>query len=227
MIQHFSSYLCTFQQSIIRPALLGLLSLLFVAFANTGIAAESSQKDSYTIIILGDSISAGYGIDIQKGWVSLLQDKLKTEKYNHYTVVNASISGNTTGDGLSRLPKLLEQYSPSIVIVELGGNDGLRGYPVKLMEKNLQTMIDLSQQKNAKVVLAGIEIPPNYGARYTALFRKAFQKVAAANTVSYIPFILEGIALNPELMQQDGIHPTEQAQPKLLNNIWGTLLPLL
>ena len=177
--------------------------------------------------MLGDSISAAYGIDIKKGWVNLLQNKLKSEQYDHYHVVNASISGNTSGDGLSRLPKLLEQYTPSIVIIELGGNDGLRGYPIKLMRNNLQAMINLSQQQRAKVILAGIEIPPNYGARYTTLFRQAFQKVASANSVTYIPFILEGIALTPELMQDDGIHPAEQAQPYLLNNIWGYLLPLL
>ncbi len=227
MTERFSAYRCIFQQNIIRPVTLVLIGLAFAVCSSTLATATESQKDSHTILVLGDSISAGYGIDIERGWVSLLQEKLKAEKYDHYKVVNASISGNTTGDGLSRLPKLLEEYSPTIVIVELGGNDGLRGYPVKLMEKNLQTMINLSQQQNAKVVLAGIEIPPNYGTRYTALFRKTFQKVASANTVDYIPFILEGIALNPELMQRDGIHPTEQAQPKLLDNIWGTLLPLL
>jgi acyl-CoA thioesterase-1 len=157
----------------------------------------------------------------------LLEEKL-TAKNLWYKVVNASVSGSTSADGLRRLPNLLKQFSPRVVIIELGGNDGLRGYPVKLMKKNLQQMIDLSQSSNADVLLAGIEIPPNYGMRYTTLFKDAFQQLAATNRdIQYDPFILDAVATKPELMQDDGIHPTAAAQPQLLINIWDNLYPLL
>jgi acyl-CoA thioesterase-1 len=181
----------------------------------------------HRILVVGDSISAAYGIDVTAGWVHLLQERLHSTPYAHYEVINASVSGNTSADGLSRLPQLLSLYSPETVVIELGGNDGLRGYPTKLMAKNLQKMIDLSQQANAKVVLAGIEIPPNYGERYTLAFRKTFQQLAQNNTVSYIPFILENIATQPQLMQKDSIHPTAEAQPVLLENMWGAISGLL
>jgi acyl-CoA thioesterase I len=184
-------------------------------------------NSEHRILVVGDSISAAYGIDVTAGWVHLLQEQLHSTSYAHYEVINASVSGNTSADGLSRLPQLLSLYSPEIVVIELGGNDGLRGYPTKLMAKNLQKMIDLSQQINAKVVLAGIEIPPNYGERYTVAFRKTFQQLAQNNTVSYIPFILENIATQPQLMQKDSIHPTAEAQPILLENMWGAISGLL
>ena len=188
--------------------------------------SSANTEDNKTILVLGDSISAGYGMNLEQGWVALLNERLK-ERSSAYTVVNASISGNTSGDGLGRLPLLLEKFSPTIVVIELGGNDGLRGYPVKVLTKNLQSMIDISQQAHAQVLLAGIEIPPNYGQRYTDLFRAGFQEVAANNDVAFIPFILENIALNPDLMQDDGIHPTAEAQPMLLDNIWPTLASML
>lgn len=213
-----------------------LLMLPSIAFADghtdDNTITTQGAHNTHNILILGDSISAAYGMDPQLGWVSLLQERITTdndindEQYS-YKVINASVSGNTTGDGLSRLPKLLEVYQPSIVIIELGGNDGLRGYPVKLMAKNLQRMIDLSQANNAQVVLAGIEIPPNYGQRYTEAFRNTFQQVAANNTVRFIPFILQDIATDPALMQDDGIHPTAEAQTQLLDNIWNSLVFLL
>ncbi len=191
------------------------------------VAASNADEDKPIILVVGDSISAAYGINLNVGWVSLLTQRLASENYP-YHVINASVSGNTSADGLRRLPNLLKEYKPAIVVIELGGNDGLRGYPVKLMKKNLQEMIDLSQGSQAKVLLAGIEIPPNYGSRYTALFRKAFQELEQANpSVQYDPFILEAIATRPELMQSDGIHPTAVAQPQLLENIWDDLLPLL
>lgn len=202
-----------------------LLLILLITFF-CGHFASANTENNQTILVLGDSISAAYGMSLEQGWVALLSERLK-ERSSAYTVVNASISGNTSGDGLGRLPLLLEEYSPAIVVIELGGNDGLRGYPVKVLTKNLQSMIDLSQQMQAKVLLAGIEIPPNYGQRYTDLFRAGFQEVAANNDVAFIPFILENIALNPALMQDDGIHPTAEAQPMLLDNIWPTLESLL
>lgn len=193
-------------------------SLCFLPFT-----AASEQR----ILIVGDSISAAYGMVVSAGWVHLLQEKISHTSHAHYEVINASISGNTSADGLSRLPKLLSLYSPEIVIIELGGNDGLRGYPVKIMANNLQKMIDLSKKNNATVVLAGIQIPPNYGERYTQAFSKTFQQLSTNNTVSYVPFILEGIATRPLLMQKDGIHPTAEAQPLLLENMWKSIYGLL
>lgn len=181
-----------------------------------------------SILVLGDSISAAFGIDPQSGWVHLLQQKLDESAPSKYSVINASISGATTGDGLARLPALLKQYQPDIVILELGGNDGLRGYPTRLMKRNLQSLIDLSRQNGAKVILAGIEIPPNYGPRYTQSFRETFLRLSQDNPkISFIPFILQDIATQPELMQSDLIHPTAQAQPIILGNIWPTLSPWL
>jgi acyl-CoA thioesterase-1 len=223
-----------------------LVMLAVVAFSiNTSIAAatsvafnpvndsvgnslqSSADKGRPIILVVGDSISAAYGIEQSLGWVALLEEKL-TAKNLWYKVVNASVSGSTSADGLRRLPNLLKQFSPRVVIIELGGNDGLRGYPVKLMKKNLQQMIDLSQSSNADVLLAGIEIPPNYGMRYTTLFKDAFQQLAATNRdIQYDPFILDAVATKPELMQDDGIHPTAAAQPQLLINIWDNLYPLL
>ena len=203
--------------------------------AATSVAPDTANNSSYpladnrrpVILVVGDSISAAYGIQQSQGWVSLLEKKLIEKNFSH-EVVNASVSGNTSADGLRRLPKLLKQYNPSIVVVELGGNDGLRGYPVKLMKKNLQKMIDMSQSKSAEVLLAGIEIPPNYGVRYTTLFRDVFQTLAATNShIQFEPFILDGVATKPELMQADGLHPTAEAQPQLLVNIWDNLYPLL
>lgn len=205
--------------------LIRVLIISCIGFLSVHVNANT--QNNHRILIIGDSISASYGIDINEGWVNLLQERLKSSEHNHYEVINASISGNTSGDGLSRLPQLLSLYAPKIVVIELGGNDGLRGYPTKLMAKNLQKMIDLSQQANAKVVLAGIEIPPNYGERYTQSFRNAFQQLAKDNTVNYIPFILENIATQPQLMQKDSIHPTAEAQPILLENMWGAISGLL
>jgi len=189
--------------------------------------AHSRSHYTHRILIIGDSISAAYGMDINNGWVQLLQEKLHHTEYAHYEVINASISGNTSGDGLSRLPQLLTLYSPHIVVIELGGNDGLRGYPTKLIANNLQKMIRLSQEAHASIVLAGMHIPPNYGKRYTQSFHHVFQQLAKKNTLSYIPFILEGVPTRPHLMQKDGIHPTAEAQPFLLNNAWEAIHSLL
>lgn len=201
-------------------------SLAFVVLAFGQITAVCATEQPHKILVLGDSISAAYGIDQSEGWVTLLQNRL-AEQSSNTTVINASISGATTGDGLARLPKLLQTHRPSIVIVELGGNDGLRGYPLKVMQRNLSAIIEQVQADGAAVVLAGIEIPPNYGARYTQQFREVYQTLATEYKVEFLPFILQGVATQPELMQRDGIHPVAQAQAQLLDNIWPLVKPLI
>ncbi|GAB2196042.1 arylesterase [Sessilibacter sp. MAH4] len=203
-----------------------LIPLLYKTIIGGWLMLISAISSAETLVIVGDSISAGYGINPQNGWVSLLSEKLQLEE-SGYQTINASVSGNTTGDGLSRLPKLLETYSPEIVVIELGGNDGLRGYPLKLMETNLTKMIQQSRDAGAKVLLLGIEIPPNYGQRYTDEFRNVYQRVAENENVILVPFILENIATQPDLMQNDGIHPTEEAQGLLLENILPALKSII
>lgn len=175
-----------------------------------------------TIMVLGDSLSAGYGIELSKGWVNLLQRRLLTSGYPH-KVVNASISGDTTGGGRARLPSALEQHQPDVVILELGGNDGLRALPLKSIEENLAAMIEAIQQAGARVVLMEMRIPPNYGPRYTQRFRAIFGELAERYDAPLIPFFLEGVAGNPELMQRDGIHPKAEAQALMLENAWPVL----
>ncbi len=199
-----------------------LCLLIVIALFASGVA----QANDETWLVLGDSLSAGYGINVNKGWVALLSSRLQKQG-KAIRVINGSVSGNTTGDGLARLPQLLATYTPTLVIIELGGNDGLRGHPLKIMRNNLQQIIDLSRQHGAEVFLVGIEIPPNYGERYTQMFRQTFQQVAASREVSYLPFLLDGIAITPEMMQDDGIHPTTEAQPMILDNLWPHLNPWL
>jgi acyl-CoA thioesterase I len=178
-----------------------------------------------TILVMGDSLSAGYGIKLEEGWVYLLQKDL--EKNQQAKVVNASVSGETTSGGLTRLPALLSKHKPDIVIIELGGNDGLRGQPLKNMQENLQTMISASQTIGAKIIIAGMQIPTNYGPRYTKQFKEIYPVLAEKNNTYLIPFLLEGVATHEELIQKDGIHPTAEAQPILLGNVLPVLLPLL
>ncbi len=179
-----------------------------------------------TALVLGDSISAAYGMDLERGWVALLQGHLNSSAPG-WTVVNASISGDTTGGGLQRLPALLERHTPDIVIIELGGNDGLRGFPIMTVRENLTKMIEIATAKDSNVLLLSMEIPPNFGRRYATLFRDSYSEVAQTTGTAVAPFILDGIALNADLMQPDGIHPTEDAQPRLLANILPHLTPLL
>ncbi len=175
---------------------------------------------------MGDSISAGYGIQRDEGWVALLSENLSQAEYPH-VVVNASISGETTGGGLARLPQALETHSPAVVVIELGGNDGLRGYPTDMVRSNLKQMVTLSLEKDARVLLVGMQIPPNYGPRYTEAFFELYEGVASETGVALVPFFLEDVALAPGLMQADGIHPTADAQPLLLETLWRYLEPLL
>jgi acyl-CoA thioesterase-1 len=189
-------------------------------------AGENSPLQQQTILVLGDSISAGYGIDKQQGWVALLEEQLM-EEYPQYTVVNASISGETTSGGANRLQPLLDKHMPNIVILELGGNDGLRGAPIKLMTQNLTYMITLSQEAGAKVLLLGMRIPPNYGQRYSELFANQYTLIAKDLNVNLVSFLLQGIAGQPGMMQVDGIHPTQSAQPIMMRSVWQALKPLM
>ena len=172
--------------------------------------------------MLGDSISAAYGMSLEQGWVALLEAQLGTDT-TPVEVVNASISGETTAGGLRRLPELLTLHAPTIVVIELGPNDGLRGYPLDRLQTNLQQLVTLSQEAGASVVLVPMEIPPNYGSRYTAGFRDSFTNVAASTGVALAPFLMEGVATDPEMMQADGLHPTVKAQPLMLQNILPTI----
>ncbi len=171
-----------------------------------------------TLLVLGDSISAAYGMSLQEGWVALLEEKLE-QSHPGVRVVNASISGETTGGGLRRLPGLLDEHRPGVVLIELGGNDGLRGFPPARIADNLTSMASLARNAGAKVLLLSMEIPPNYGSRYTAAFRDSFRSAAEASGARLVPFLLEGVATDPTLMQADGIHPTAAAQPRLLANL--------
>lgn len=177
-------------------------------------------------MVLGDSLSAGYGIDQQSGWVSLLQQRLD-QKAAGIRVVNESISGDTTAGGLARLPAALQRHSPDIVIIELGGNDGLRGLPLSDMRSALERMIDLCEAAGAKVLLVGMKIPPNLGRRYTERFESVFVEVANDRQVPRVPFLLESVAGNDGNMQADGIHPVAAAQPTMLDNVWPHLTPLI
>lgn len=177
------------------------------------------------VLVMGDSLSAGYGIDIEKSWVSLLEKELT--KKNDVQIINASVSGETSSGGNNRLGALLNEHKPDIVILELGGNDALRGQPLKLLEKNLQAMIEASKKNNAEVLLTGMQIPPNYGARYSNQFKELYPKLAEKNNIALVPFLLEGIGGRPELMQRDGIHPTAEAQPIIVNNVKPALEKML
>jgi acyl-CoA thioesterase-1 len=203
---------------MVRTGLLaGLLLLCLVCQA---------QATEHRILVLGDSISAAYGMSLEQGWVALLERQLAVRE-PAVDVVNASISGETTGGGLRRLPALLAQHQPSMVIIELGANDGLRGFPLTGLRANLGKLAQLSGEAGARVILVTMEIPPNYGARYTAGFRESFVEVADSTGSTLAPFLLEGVATDPALMQADGIHPSAAAQPLLLQNILPTIQSVL
>jgi acyl-CoA thioesterase I len=189
-------------------------------------AGVSAKGQAATILVFGDSISAGFGINPERGWAALLQSRLKSEGYGDQ-VINASVSGETTEGGLVRLPRALALHHPGIVIIELGGNDGLRALPVDQMRANLAQMAALCAAAGARVLLLGMQIPPNYGPQYTQQFTSSYGSVARDKDLPLVPFLLNGIALNPQLMQADGIHPNELGQPKLLDNVWPALKPLL
>ena len=174
------------------------------------------------ILLVGDSISAAFGLEIRQGWVSLLEERLAEGDFPH-RVVNASVSGDTTAGGLARLPALLQDARPELVIIELGGNDGLRALPVSNMQQNLSAMVELAQDAGADVILLGMRIPPNYGPRYTNAFERAFVQVAEQHDIALVPFLLEGVGGVAGMMQNDGVHPTAAAQALLLDNAWSPI----
>lgn len=197
-----------------------LLPLLLCLAAFPAFAAER------TVLVLGDSLSAAYGIDRYQGWVDLLRERLGENGYTA-RVVNASVSGHTTANGLDLLPDALAEHAPDAVIIALGGNDGLRGVPLPEVRRNLTRMVRLSHEAGARVLLVGVRLPSNYGRAFIDRFQAVFREVAESENVPLVPRFLEGVGGNPELMQADGIHPGAAAQPKLLDNVWGKLQPLL
>jgi acyl-CoA thioesterase-1 len=186
---------------------------------------SSAYSASKSVLVLGDSLSAEYGLARGTGWVALLQQRLQKEKMD-VSLQNASISGETTSGGATRLPELLKQH-PSVVVIELGANDGLRGLSLKATEANLKTMIAAAQGAHAKVLLIGMQLPPNYGPDYTGPFSALFGKLAKENRTALVPFLLDGLAEKPQLFQPDQLHPLAEGEPILLNNVWPALKPLL
>ena len=196
--------------------------LFCVLMCFVGAAAAAPR----TILVMGDSLSAAYGIETSQGWVALLGERLKAHGYD-YTVVNASVSGETSAGGLTRLPQELASHHPAIVILELGANDGLRGLPVGVMQANLGRMIALSRAAGAQVLLAGILLPPNYGPQYTREFAAIYPRLAGKYRAPLVPFLLAGVAEHREFMQADGLHPLPVAEPRVLDNVWPVLKRLL
>ncbi|KDR27023.1 MULTISPECIES: arylesterase [Caballeronia] len=202
--------------------------LLMAACSATAHAADAqaAAQPKPAIVVLGDSLSAEYGLPRDTGWVNLLRDKLAKERFD-YSVANSSISGDTTSGGRARLTAVLSRLKPAVVIVELGANDALRGVPLATTETNLRSIVDASQAAHAKVLLIGMYVPPNYGPDYTQKFHAVYERIAKDKNVPLVPFLLAGIADKPAMFQADQIHPTVQAQPLLLENVWPTLKPLL
>ncbi len=203
-----------------------LKKILLLLFLLTPVASYAATASTPTIMVLGDSLSAAYGIEQRAGWVNLLQQRL-TERGYRYQVVNASISGETTRGGLARLAQALKTHNPAIVIVELGANDGLRGLLLGEMQANLDAIITQSRRHNAQVLLVGMHLPPNYGPSYTRKFHQVYVDLAARHRISVVPFLLDGVATDAALMQQDGLHPTAAAQMKVLDNVWTHLQDML
>lgn len=203
---------------------LKILSVCTTLFFADAALAETLSKP--VILVFGDSLSAAYGIPKEKGWVNLLAQRIK-DKQLPYEVANASVSGETTAGGLSRLPAAIQQFKPSIVLIELGANDGLRGLPTDAMKNNLEKMIAACKQVNARVVLLGMLIPPNYGPKYTNGFKQVYLDLSQTYKTPLVPFFLDGVSGHSDLVIEDGLHPNVIAQPKILENVWPTLKPLL
>jgi acyl-CoA thioesterase-1 len=214
----------TATRSVAMVSMVLAAALLATTFAVE--AANAPEPAKPVIVVLGDSISAEYGLPRDTGWVALMRQRLTEERID-YSVANASISGDTTSGGRARLPALMQRLKPSIVIVELGANDALRGVPLSTTEDNLRTIIEQAQQAHAKVVLVGMYVPPNYGPDYTQKFHGIYGQLARQLRVPLVPFLLAGIADKPDMFQADQIHPTQQAQAVLLNNVWPAVKPLL
>ncbi len=207
------------------PGLL-LTTLLTLMMPSQAVPATSDR----TLLILGDSISSGHGLAPATGWVTLLKQRLRAKSLadgSNTVVINASISGDTTASGLRRLPALLQRYHPVVTVIELGGNDGLRGLPLPVIKHNLAAMIEQAQKSASKVLLLGMRIPPNYGRRYTEAFHAIYLQLREQYPIALLPFLLEGVGGHPQLMQADGIHPNLMAQSRLLDLVWPRLIPLL
>jgi acyl-CoA thioesterase-1 len=202
---------------------MGFLLALLLALATP---AARADQPSPVILVFGDSLSAGHGIRIEQSWVSLLARKISQLGYG-FKVINASVSGETTAGGLARLPRALEVQQPRILILELGANDGLRSLPLSNTRDNLDKMIALARSRGIAVLLLGMRMPPNYGERYTSGFQSMYAELAQQHRLALVPFLLDQVALNPALMQADGLHPSEAGQPLLLDNVWPKLQPLL
>lgn len=198
------------QNSKVILSIIKMLGILSISCISTVVSAK-------TILIVGDSLSAAYGISPKQGWVQLLQQRLDQQYPKQHKVVNASVSGETTSGALARLPKLLQTYQPQVVVIELGGNDGLRGQPPQMIQNNLAQLIQLSQKNKATVLLFGMKIPPNYGTAYSAAFEKNYHVVSQQYKIKLLPFFLDGVAGHKNLIQNDQIHPNAKAQPMLLN----------
>lgn len=205
---------------LVKVSVISLSFISFVAWSMPALAANPK------ILIYGDSLSAAYGIPQQQGWAALLKKKLAQEKLS-YEVINASISGETTDSGLTRLAGTIRQVKPTIIILELGANDGLRGLPIKNMRDNLSAMIQLCKKSGIKVLLLGMKIPPNYGVQYTKEFSQTYMQLGKQHKVALLPFMLENVAAKPDLIQADGLHPNALGQPIILENIWPELQKLL
>jgi acyl-CoA thioesterase-1 len=203
-----------------RPWAVSVVLSCLLAFGSAAASAAS------TIVIVGDSLSSGYGLGAAPSWVAILEDHLAQEAYE-YAVVNASIAGDTSSGGLSRLPGLLARHQPEIVIIEMGGNDGLRGQPVGLLRENLSRMIELVQASGARALLTGIQIPPNYGPIYTAQFARIYPELAAEHDVALVDFLMDGVALDASRMQADRMHPNAAGQQPMFENVWAVLEELL
>ncbi|MEN4951064.1 arylesterase [Stenotrophomonas sp. TWI819] len=191
------------------------------------LACAKGPDTRAAVLVVGDSLSAAHNIPAASGWVNLLQQRVKQQIKAPPAIINASISGETTAGALTRLPDLLEKHRPSVVVIELGGNDALRGLTPAQLRGNLEKMIVASQKADAKVLLLGIDVPPNYGPAYRQRLRQTYAELAKQYDVPLLPFLLEGVALKPNLMQADGLHPTAAAQPQVLDNVWPLLKPLL
>lgn len=215
-----------FAVTFMADAMKHLLVRLLVGIALLIPVQGSAATASFTLMVFGDSLSANYGIEESQGWVTLLQNRLR-EAALPVEVINGSVSGETTTGGMARLPAMLDTYQPDLIILELGGNDGLRGLPAPLIRQNLAEMIDMAVARGARVVLTGIQIPPNYGPRYTEPFFAQYAELADEKGLALVPFLIDGIPQQPELMQDDGIHPTAEAQGMILENVWQVLEPLL
>jgi acyl-CoA thioesterase I len=216
-----------------RLTLYLFLALIFVSSNSYADSNSYAENKMQIILVMGDSLSAGYGIDPKLGWVNLLQENFLSNNVNNNVsnkkgqMINASVSGETTNGGATRLPALIAKHNPTIVIIELGANDGLRGQPLKLMQNNLQLMIDMCKKSGAEVLLVGMQIPTNYGQRYTREFKQIYPQLSEKNKITLVPFLLENVATKTDLFQDDGLHPNAQAQPLIANNVWAQLKKMM